>query len=229
MVNVMIASKRERLSFILLAFTCALLGSIRVASAQQFSADLVATERDVTAPAGKLRVSGDKVRIETLQFADGFFLVDAGKPAAYFVRPGARVFMEARQSSPLVRMFVTVDPDDPCRQWQTMAQVTGVADEKPWRCERAGETTIGDRKADGYRVIPPSGGEFSGWIDRQRRFPLRIKTADDRTLTVQNVRDEPQSAQLFDIPPGLRKFDPLTLVERIKQSDVWVAEPGRAQ
>jgi hypothetical protein len=28
---------------------------------------------------------------------------------------------------------------------------------------------------------------------------------------------------LFEIPPGLRKFDPQTLIQRIKQSDVWVA------
>ena len=46
---------------------------------------------------------------------------------------------------------------------------------------------------------------------------------DGSTITAENVRDEPQPAQLFEIPPGFRKFDPLNLIQRIKQSDVWVA------
>jgi hypothetical protein len=46
---------------------------------------------------------------------------------------------------------------------------------------------------------------------------------DGSTITAENVRDEPQTARLFEIPPGFRKFDPLNLIQRIKQSDVWVA------
>src|SRR6202020_983592 len=46
------------------------------ARAQQFSADLVITRGDgeTAVAAGKLRVSNDNVRIETPEFADGFFL-----------------------------------------------------------------------------------------------------------------------------------------------------------
>ena len=90
------------------------------AQAQQFSADLVTTRGDGKAAvaAGKLRVSCDNVRIETPELADGFFLINGAKPTAYFVRPAAGTFMEARQSSRLTRIFVTVDPGDPCRQWQ---------------------------------------------------------------------------------------------------------------
>jgi hypothetical protein len=59
---------------------------------------------------------------------------------------------------------------------------------------------------------------------------LRIKTEDGSTITAENVRDEPQPAQLFEIPPGFRKFDPLNLIQRIKPSDVWVAgENDRAR
>jgi hypothetical protein len=47
------------------------------AQAQQFSADLVTTDvgGTATASAGRLRVFNDKVRIETAEFADGFFLI----------------------------------------------------------------------------------------------------------------------------------------------------------
>ena len=48
-------------------------------------------------------------------------------------------------------------------------------------------------------------------------------------MSVENIRDEPLSAQLFELATGLRKFDPRLLIERIKQSDVWVEEPKSEQ
>ena len=195
------------------------------AQAQQFSADLVTTQGDGAAAvsAGKLRVFNDKVRIETPELADGFFLIDGTGPTAYFVRPAARVFMDARQSSRLTRIFVQVDPADPCRKWQAMAKLAGAADQGDWRCERAGEGTIGGHGTTAYRAVPAPGRQLIGWIDAARKFPLRIKTEDGALITAENVRDEPQPAQLFEVPPGFRKFDPQMLIQRIKQSDVWVA------
>jgi hypothetical protein len=209
----------------LLAVAGFLLCDVAVARAQQFSADLVITPHDgaAAALAGKLRVSDDKVRLETPELADGFFLVDGAKPTAYFVRPAARIFMDARQSSRLTRMFVPVDPDNPCRQWQAMATLAGVPGQGDWRCERVGEETIGGRSAIGYRAVSASGPELLGWIDPARKFPLRIKSEDGAIITAENIRDEPQPAQLFEMPANLRKFDPQALIEQIKQSDVWVA------
>jgi len=209
----------------LLAIAAFVLGSAATAHAQQFSADLVIIAHDgaAAAPAGKLRVFDDKVRLETPELADGFFLIDGAKPTAYFVRPGARIFMDAKQSSRLTRMFVPVDPDNPCLQWQAMAKLAGVAGQGDWRCERTGEETIGTHSAIGYRVIPASGQEFLGWIDPARKFPLRIKTEDGAIITAENIGDEPQPAEAFEMPAGLRKFDPQALIEQIKQSDVWVA------
>jgi hypothetical protein len=196
------------------------------AQAQQFSADLLTTQGDAATavPAGKLRVFDDKVRIETPELADGFFLVDGARPTAYFVRPGARIFMDARQSSRLTRIFVQVDPDNPCRQWQAMAKLAEATDQGDWRCERTGEATIGGRRAIAYRAVSASGRVLLGWIDAAYKFPLQIRTEDGVTVTAGNVRDEPQPASLFEIPAGFRKFDPRVLIQQIKQSDVWVAE-----
>ena len=195
------------------------------ARAQQFSADLVISPHDgaTVAPAGKLRVFDDRVRLETPELADGFFLIDSAKPTAYFVRPAARIFMDAKQSSRLTRMFVPVDPDNPCRQWQAMATLAGVPGQGDWRCERVGEETIGERSAIGYRAVRASGQEFLGWIDPVRKFPLRIKMEDGAVITAENIRNEPQPAQSFEMPANLRKFDPQALIQQIKQSDVWVA------
>jgi hypothetical protein len=215
----------NRLWFGLLALAGVLLCGRAPAQAQQFSADLVTIGGDgAAAPAGKLRVDGDKVRIEAAEFADGFFLIDAAKPVALFVRPAARIFMEARQSSRLTQVFVPVDPDAPCRAWQAMARVAGVVGQEDWRCERAGEETIDGHRTIAYRAVSRSGREIFGWIDPVRKFPLRIKSEGGAAITAKNVRDEPQPAQLFEIPASFRNFDPQILIQEIKQSDVWVGD-----
>jgi len=198
------------------------------AQAQQFSADLVrATPHDgATTSAGKLRVFDDKVRIETPDFPDGFFLIDGASRAAYFARPGERVFMDARQSSPLTHLFVPVDVGDPCLQWQAMAKLAGATDgNDPWRCERVGEESVGGRGVVVYRAISSPGRELLGWIDLNLKFPLRIRMQDGTSITVENIQEESQPARLFEIPSGFRKFDPEALIKRIKQSDVWVDGP----
>jgi hypothetical protein len=197
------------------------------AYAQQFSASLVIAKGDggPAVPAGKLRVAGLKERIETPDAANGFFLIDGAKPVAYFVRPASRVFMDARKSSQLTRLFVPVDPDRPCRQWQAMAKLTGAVDELDWRCERIGEQTIDAHSALGYRAISAHGPEFTGWIDVVHRFPIRIEAEDGSVLSVNDIRDEPQPAEPFEIPAGFRRFDPQMLIEQIKHSDVWVEKP----
>jgi hypothetical protein len=210
---------------VLLALICLCWFFGTTAHAQSFSADLTIVPRDgaAAAPAGKLYVSGSKVRLETPDLADGFFLIDIDAPSAYFVRPAARTFMEARQSSRLTQWFVPLDPENPCRRWQAMAKLAGTADQGDWRCERAAEALVDSHRTVVWRAIMPSGHEMSGWIDEARQFPLRIKADDGAIVTVGNIRDAPQSVALFEIAAGTRKFDPRQLIEQIKQSDVWVA------
>lgn len=194
--------------------------------AQQFSADLVARKDQAISTLGTLHVSGQKAWIEATALPDGFFLIDAARPVAYFVRPGAHVFMDARQSSRLTQMFVPVDPDDPCRQWQAFAQLAAPLDPATWRCQRDGTDSVAGRSTDVYRVTAPSDAGFVGWIDRARRFPVQVRIADGTLIAADYIRDEPQPAHLFEIPAGIRKFDPQALIRRIQQSDVWVAPPA---
>ena len=198
------------------------------AQAQQFSADIVTRHDDAPAPAGRLSVLDGRVRIETAALPDGFFLVDTLKPSAYFVRPVARLYMDAKQSSQLTRLFVPVDPDAPCRQWQAMASVAGLSGQGEWRCERTGEETIDGHGTVAFRALSGTSEGFVGWIDRERRFPLRIKTDDGTFITLERIKDEPQPASSFELTAGYGKFSPDALIERIKQSDVWVARQGDA-
>ena len=189
--------------------------------AQQFSADIVMQQGMAALAPGRLRVLDGKARIEVPEFADGFFLIDTATPSAYFVRPGLRIYMDARRSSQLTRLLVSVDTDGPCRNWQAMARLAGSAEQGNWRCERVGEELIDGRAADVFRVLSGSGQLF-GWIDRDRKFPLRIKTEDGTVIALAHIRDEPQSASSFAVPPNFRKFSPETLIERIERSDVLI-------
>lgn len=209
--------------FVLAALSVA---SAVAAQAEPFSADIVMRHDDVSAPAGRLSVLDGKVRIETTEHPDGFFLVDTTKPSAYFVRPLARLYMEARQSSQFTRLFVPVALDAPCRQWQAMARLAGAAGEGDWRCERRNEETIEGRSTVAFRVSSGNGEVFFGWIDRERQFPLQIKTGDGVLFKLERINEASLPESSFELPAGFRKFSPEALIERIKQSDVWVAKPG---
>src|SRR5690348_334184 len=103
----MILSIRHRLSHRLSRAICLALAACAIADpaaaqeipATQFSATLVSagTEGIATGVPGRIHVSGDKVRLETPEVRDGYFVVDGHANTAYFVRPALHTFMEARQ------------------------------------------------------------------------------------------------------------------------------------
>jgi hypothetical protein len=170
-----------------------------------FSADIV--KRDaagaVLGPPAKLHVSDRKTRIDTPDAAGGFFLTDSAAGTAFFVRSSQRIYMDAKQSTPLTRIFVRVDPIDPCRQWQAAAEIAGASGRDAWRCEPIKEAAI---------------------IDPVLHFPVKWRNADGGMVALENIHVEAQAPDLFSMPAGYRKLDPGALVERIKHSDVWA--PG---
>lgn len=173
---------------------------------QAFSADIIRRNAGgtVTAPPAKLHVRDFKTRIDTPDVAGGFFLTDAAAGTAFFVRSGRRVFMDAKQSTPLTRIFIRVDPRDPCPQWQAAALAAGTANADDRLCEAIRAAAV---------------------VDPILRFPIKWQSPDGGTIVLENIRREAQPADLFVVPAGYRKFDPQDLVERMKHSDVW-AEPA---
>lgn len=212
-----------------LTFTM-MVGATATATAQQFSAhfseeDAGSATAHAPASSGKVYVSNAKVRIEASRFPGDYFLVDSEKGMAYLVKPSSGIFMEARQSSPLTRLLISVEPDNPCGEWQRMAIVAGTSEQGDrWHCEKMSDDKVGDRTAVAYRARS-SGQDLTGWIDANLKFPLKVQADKVATFTLSNVQEGPQPANLFEIPANYRKFDPRELIERIKHSDVWVEPP----
>jgi hypothetical protein len=211
------------------AFFCAafLAFTLDTATAQEFSATVATTNDggEAAATPGHVLVAGDKVRLELPGFPDAYFLIDPSASVAYLVKPKRRVFMEARQSSPLAQVLITVDPDAPCQQWQAVALITGVRSEThSWQCQRMETAQIGTRDTVRYQAMAPDARSYDVWIDRRLRFPIRVQAAVGAVVDITDIVDAPLPPAAFDIPAGLTKFDPQGLIDRIKQSDVWVEQ-----
>ena len=197
-------------------------------AAADFSADIVSRDSAGAqiGAAAKLYVADGKVRIEIPEVSTGFFLIDGKTSAAVFVRPAQQIFTAARQSNRLTRLFVPVDPDNPCLQWQAAAHNAGVPGaEGEWHCERVEAGTMGGSPTTECRVMTPDQESSRRWIDSSLGFPVRVRMNDGASFALENIRIAAQSAQLFVIPPGYRRLDPHALIERIKHSDVWVESP----
>jgi len=197
----------------------------RVSASAEFSADIVSRDANgvQVGATGKLYVANSQVRIETPEAAAGFFLIDGNAGPALFVRPAQQIFTDARQSSPLTRIFIPVDPNDPCPQWQAAAHSAGVQGE--WHCDVIGAAVLDGRPTTECRVTSTLDASRR-WIDASVGFPVRVRMDDGTSLTLENVRVGAQSADLFAIPATYRKLDPRALIERIKHSDVWVEPPN---
>jgi hypothetical protein len=194
----------------------------------EFSADIVSRDPSGSpiGASGRLYAANGKVRIETADASAGFFLIDGATATALFVRPQQRVFMDARQSTLLTRIFLPVDPSNPCAQWQTAAKASGVPSAAgEWHCERTEPSSVkfAGATAVEYTVTAPDHAATQGWVAMDLNFPVKWRAVDGATLTLEHVRAEAQRPDLFALPPDYRKLDPQVLIDRIKHSDVWAA------
>jgi hypothetical protein len=209
-----------------LALVCSA-GALAEAEPQSFSADIVSLDAGGAqrGAAAKLYVANHKARIEMAGVADGFFLSDTDAGTALFVRSAQRLYLDARQSSPLTRIFVPVDPRGPCRQWQAAAATAGVTSTGEWHCEPIERASVNHHEIIEYRVTSDGQSNY-GWVDRTIGFPVKWQAADGKVFVLENILLQTQPESLFSIPSDFGKLDPQALLERIKHSDVW-AEPSK--
>lgn len=199
-------------------------GALAQVEPQAFSGDIVSLDAggEPLGATAKLHAAEHKARIEIGAAPDGFFLSDTDAGTALYVRSAQRIYLDARQSTPLTQVFIRVDPRDPCRQWQAAAATAGVMNSGKWRCEPIDRAIVNRHETVEYRVVRPDREPSYGWVDPSIGFPVKWQSADGKVFVLTNVQLQPQPASLFSIPSDYRKLDPQALLERIKRSDVWV-------
>jgi hypothetical protein len=214
-----------------LALLCggsALAQSSPPSSPPSFSADIVSLDAGGahSGAVATLRAANHKARIDLAGASDGFFLSDTDTGTALFVRGAQRLYVDARQSTLLTRIFVALDPRDPCREWQAAATTAGVPGTGEWHCEPIERVIVNHHEIIEYRVASPDGQSNRGWIDSTIGYPVKWRAADGTGFVLENIVFQAQPQSLFSIPSDYRKLDPQALLERIKHSDVW-AEPAK--
>lgn len=176
----------------------------------QFSAD-------VMTPSGtpdKLYVGSGKVRIEHLQDQRPvIFIVDLGTQAGVMLDPTQKMY-RAGMTPGLAAYFALlqpIDPGNPCPRLRQIAQAAVSASKlKVLECKNIGGETVNGRRTVKWvgtsqtGQFPPRTGYF--WIDPPLHFIVKSQNADGSGLfELRNIKEAPQPAGLFEIPPGYQK------------------------
>jgi len=190
----------------------------------QFSADIVFRDPSGMETQGRARLyaANGTLPIETAEAADGYFLIDSEVSSAIFVRPSLRKIMDAKQSSRLTRIFVSTGAADACRRWQSAEVNAGVpAGAVQWHCEQLESQPTQDVGIIEYRVQSAGQLPSERWVARDLNVPVKIRSTDGATISLEGIRLQAQPPELFIVPQDYRKLDPRAVIERIKHSDVW--------
>jgi len=158
-----------------------------VVFAQEFSADIVSTGKEGSS-SGKIYTSKNKIRMEQ---QGNIIISRIDRNVTWIIMPAEKVYIEQK-----------VDPRN----------IAGVMDEVPGQVERQalGEEEIDGRMTDKYKVDYTYGGETSGmfvWTTQGSNIPVKTMAVDGSwSMEYKNLREGPQSDDLFEIPAGYEKM-----------------------
>jgi hypothetical protein len=205
--------RRSILAAMMLAGAAALAGGATQAAAQQFSADFV-SNRGQPSPGDahpkKVFVSGGKVRMEGVGPRGGALLADAKSNTTLMLMPQQKIYMDMAKMGDMIRVFMPVDPDNPCPQWQKMGEdmrPNNPGEDGNWTCRRIGPETVNGRSTIKYQATSPKGEQVSGWIDIKLKVLIKSESAKGHGMELQNIQEGPQQASLFEVPADYRKMD----------------------
>ncbi|HEY1799716.1 MAG TPA: hypothetical protein VGG46_02180 [Terriglobales bacterium] len=178
------------------------------ALAQEFSADIVTTDKRQAGQNTKIYVSKNKMRMEGMGQKNemGAVLVNYDTQMMDIIMPSRHMYMESNigqgpgQRHNMFRFFQAIDVENACPDWQKMTDHPGGS------CQRIGDDTANGRPAVKYAVTSAEGKNSTVWIDKSLKFPIKWQEQDS-SGELQNIHEGPQPGALFEIPAGYQKFD----------------------
>lgn len=177
--------KRPSLIFAITVMLCVLFCA--AAFAQEFSADIVNTTREGSFR-GKIYTSKDKMRLEQ---QGNIIISRLDRNVTWIIMPEEKVYMEQK-----------VDPRN----------IAAVMNEAAGQVEREalGKEEIDGRLTDKYKVTYTYGGETASmfvWTTQASNIPVKTMAVDGSwSMEYKNLKEGPQSADLFEIPAGYEKM-----------------------
>src|SRR6185437_2572294 len=177
------------------------------ALAQEFSADIVTTDKSAAGQKTKIYVSKNKMRFESQGEKNqvGAIILNSDTQMTDILMPEQHMYMEnpigqGPGQHHLFNYLQAVDVENACPDWEKMADHTGGS------CQRVGDDTANGRAAVKYAITSARGEKSTVWIDKSLKFPIKWQDQDS-SGELQNIHEGPQPAALFQIPGGYQKFD----------------------
>jgi hypothetical protein len=189
-------SATNTLAAVLLALTTV------VCQGQDFSADVVYTSPEATQesssgaaptpllPTSRIFVSKTNMRLESRGMTDVVMLVNSVDRTSVVLHPGQKTYQKIGSRPP--QYFRSTNVEDACADWQKAAA-------KQLKCEKVGDESIGGRKTIKYKNSLADGSPEYVWIDMKLSYVIKWDMGD-AAAELQNIKEGPQSADLFEIP-----------------------------
>ena len=180
-----------------------------VCCAQDFSADVTyeptksrdASARELRPSTGsRLYVSTDKMRLDLQGLDPTIMLVDFGNHTTTAIFPVRKAYQSLASGPP--QYFRVADPNNACSDWQ---KAVG----REIACEKAGNEVVDGRNTIRYvnKSSEAGGSVGSVWIDPSLKFVIKWEDADGGA-ELHNIKEGPQSADLFAVPAGYDVLKP---------------------
>lgn len=173
-----------------------------VCQAQDFSADVVYKSAPATqesssgaaatalSPTSRIFVSKTNMRLESRGMTDVVMLVNAVDRTSVVLYPAQKTYQTI--GSRPSQYFRSTDVENACADWQKAA-------DKQLKCEKVGENLVGGRKTIKYKNSLADGSAEYVWIDAKLSYVIKWDMGD-AAAELQNIKEGPQSADLFEIP-----------------------------
>jgi hypothetical protein len=179
--------------------------------AQDFSADVAYDSSKQAAPStgtagsrqrsSKLYVSKNKMRLETTGLSTTILLVNGETHTTFALFPAQKAYQPLIAG--LSEYFRVADLESACGDWQKAA-------DRKFVCEKVGPDVVDGRQTVKYEKKSGSADDSAAivWIDTALKFVVKWQSAASGA-ELRNIKEGPQSADLFVLPSGYEPLKPL--------------------
>jgi len=191
-----------------------ILGSLAVAQTE-FSADVVDSNphRQGKGPT-KIYFGKNKMRFDAAgdpQRGGGSVIFDLKSESWVVLMSQQHMYMEMpstmMESRGMFHFFQTGDPSDACADWLK------IESNKGGTCHKVGSETVNGRSTIKYEGTNAKGEPGAAWFDSKLRFPVKWD-GKNGSGEMQNIKEGPQPASLFEIPAGYSKMDMGSMMQK---------------
>lgn len=180
--------------------------AIAAVAQQDFSADMVdITQGKAPTTKAKIYATKDKLRIEPEGDEKAVMIVNLSTQTSYGLMPERKMYMEFNQSQgPAAQywsraLFRPSDVEDSCSAWLKLPSNRGGT------CKKVGNETVNGRSTVKFEGTNAKGETGYAWVDRKIGFPIKMQ-GNGQESELQNIKEGPQPASLFEVPAGYQKF-----------------------